>query len=552
MSNNGSVGGVGVSSSPYTKETPDETSRVGQTDGGRKVTTDSNTGQTYIPGKPDNDTPAPSPLSKRKVAHHVGDKKLKNMPDGGDGYKPLGGKEGSTASKTPPGKDPLTGQELPQPGLKPRVTVESATPLSSLPPLTQEQQEHKNKFISALTVAQGFVKQHKNSFAMGGGAALTVVGIAFMAFPPTAVIGIFPAVIGFTMLTTGFSFAMTNTDLGGPTPPTPPPQPPKNDNDEESKKKKNDPVGGSSSTPSSPATPKGHFAKIDHPSGSPAPKPAEPQETPEEIAIKKRKSEMLHFKQHMIARLQAVIKEDAKRREGIENGEGAPVSPDLNKQIIEIVSEFAARAGMRADEDFMAKIAESGRLIESVMKNTEGMTLEERQKAFQKAYVSMIQDFDVSEDAIELLCAGFDEILEQQNDSLSEAVKAILSSTSALLKAFMGDRDASGRKMVSLEDLYAAIERVDTSGGESSSLHVRALRIALEDQGVKTDMEKSALDQVKGRLYSDALDLLPQKMTGEEFRVAMIAKVDPNKRPEDYIFLNNALNNHKWFDANSS
>ena len=536
MSNSSSVGGSGgvdVPSSPYTNGTPDQTGQTGQTNGGRKVTVNPATERTHIQSKPD-DTSPPSPLSKRKVARHDGSKKLRTMP-GGDGFKPLGGKNNSTI-----------------PTGAPRVSVESSEALVPLPPLTQEQQEQKNKLVGAFTTALGFIKQHKNSFAMGGGAVLLLVGIGVMALPPVAVLGIFPAVIGFTMFITGFSFAMTNTENGGS---TQPPEPPKNENKEkDDKKEKNGSEEDSSPSSSSAVTPKGHFAKIDHATGSRMAEQANPEETSAEMSAKKQ--ELFNYQQHMVAGFQTAFKEDAERRAvSGEPTDESTISPTLEKQIIDIAAEFAVRAGLRADDDVMVKITESGKLIAKAMADTEGMTLEERQKAFQTLYVSLIQRSGIPEDTIKLLCAGFEDILENQKDLLTDAAKAILSSTAALLKTIIDHQksDIPVLKTVSLADLEAVLNDIHDPGKNLENIvHMRQLKDAIEAQGRIANMKEHEIEQVKNRLYSDALDLLTVEMKKDDFKTALIAKIDLATRPEDHDFLNKALQRHTWFRVRDS
>ena len=561
MSNSSSVGGPGgVEVSPYTGESPDNADKTGQTNDHRKVAVNPDTGQTHIPGRSDDSGfPAPSGLAKRKVAHHPGSKKLKPMPDSGDCFKPLGSKGGPAGNKASPAgslqrQDSLTGEKVPQPDIKPQVTVESTDTLKPLPPLTPEQQEQKNKLAGAFITALGFIKQHKNSFAMGGGAALMVVGIALMAFPPTAAIGILPAVLGFTMTATGFSFAMTNMGDGAPSPA--PPEPPKNENKEEDDKKEKSGSEGDTPPASSSATPKGHFAKIDHLTGAPV-TVVEPEETSLEATAKKR--ELLNLQRHMEADLKIAFQKNAEARAVSESAKKeASLPASLEDKILEIAAEYAIRAGLKADDDVMVNIVESGKLMARTMAKMEGMSQDERQQEFQALFSSLVQRPGIPSDALKLLYGAFDNILEEENDSLNEAAKAILTSTSALLKAITGGQSQSSEPSdgspVSLDDLEAALD-LDSVHDPKRDLknihHMRQLQDAIETQGKKTSMEQQEVDLIKKRLFKSSLGLLENSLSTADFKAALLAKVNPVTMPDEREFLDKALQGHRWFIGGS-
>ena len=567
MSNSGSVGGSGGVdvSSPYTNGTSHNASKTGETDGGRKVTVNPDTEQTSIPRKHESSgSPTSSSLKKRKISPHSGDNKLKPMPGDGDSFKPLSSKDKPTGKKVPPAgspenPNPMTGQSRPQPGVSPRVTVESSGALTPLPPLTPEQQQHKNKLAGAFTAALGFVKGHKNSFAMGGGAALMVAGIALMAFPPTAAIGIFPAVLGFTMATTGFSFAMTNTENGAP---AQPPEPPKNEKKEEDGKKKENVPDDGSSSPSSPATPKGHFVKVDHSTGESVTRGTEPEETSSQAMEKKR--EELNLQRHMQADLSAALQQHA---EAVSKGltQETSLSTSLENKILEIAAEYAARSGLKAEDDLMVSIVESGKLMARTLAETEGMPNEKRLEEFQKLFVPLIQRPEIPEEAVRLLCGVFDSLLEESNGSINEAARAILRSTSELLKSIhrkppqessegtsnTGEGvSSSNRKQITLTDLEAALNDIHNPDKDLQNVvHMRALRDAIVSHGQRVSMTQSEIEQVKNRLFTDALDLLDEYKTKDQFVEALTAKIDSVSRREDLEFLNQALKGHKWFRA---
>ena len=587
MSNSSSVGGPGgAGATPYTDGTPDKTDQTGQTNDHRKVRVHPGTGQTHIPDSPDDSvSPPPSPIAKRKVVHHPGGKKLKSMPDTGDGFKPLGKGnpigDGATPSGSSQRRGSLTGQAPSQPGVSPKVSVESSGKLTPLPPLTEEQQEQKSKLLGAFKLAFSFVKAHKNSFAMGGGAALMIVGIALMAFPPTAMIGIFPAVFGYVALTTGFSFAMMNTDSGGP---TPPPDQPKNEN-EEKKKKDDKPDDGSGL--SSGATPKGHFAKIDNTTGASVTATAELSDTDEASAeVMTRKRHMLNLQRHMEAELRAAFQEDEETRavSGTPTT-GTSITTSLEDKVLGIAAEYAIRAGLNADDDVVTNIVESGKLIAKVMAETEGRSQEESQREFQTLVVSLAQRPGIPEDAVRMLCGAFDDLVENKGHLLlvenkghllNEAVKTAIRSTSALLKAILDHqhkppepsegfpqpkpvsssqpRTSSGGRPVSLIGLEAALD-LDSVHDPDKDLknmqHMRQLKDAIEAQGSRESMEQREVELVKKRLFGSSLDLLNETLSTADFKAALASRVDQVASSKDHEFLEKALNGHKWFRGSS-
>ena len=556
MSNSSSVGGPGgAGTPPYTNGTPINTDQTGQTNDRRKVKVNPDTGQTHIPRKSeDSNSPPPSPLAKRKVAHHSGGKNLKPMPDSGGGFKPLGTGNPSggrtTPSSTHQRKDSLTGQAPTQPITRPKVSVESPGGLTPLPPLTQEQQEQKNKLEGAFTTALSFVKAHKNSFAMGGGAALMVVGIGLMAFPPTAMIGIFPAVFGFVALTTGFSFGMINTDNGGPTPPA---DKPKNENEEKEKKKQDDKPDDSSGS-SSGAVPKGYFAKIETPTTTT--EASDTSEASAEVMAKKR--HMLDLRRHMEAELKTAFQEDAETHAVTGTTTEASLTPTaLENKIVGIVAEYAVRAGLNPDDDVVTSIVESGKMIAKTMAEMEGMSQGERQREFQTLITSLVQRQGIPEDAVRMLCGAFDDFVENNDHLLTDAVKNAMRSTSALIKTIL-DRQKTPTglsegtptaKPISLVELESILDFKNSDNDLPNARQVRQLKDAIEVQGRKDSMDSQAVELMKKKVFSCCLDLLDTKMSTTEFRAALIAKVDPETMRDERAFLDKALKGHGWFKS---
>lgn len=572
MSNSSSVGGPGgAGATPYSSGTPDNTDQAGQTNDRRKVIINPDTGQPKIPGRPDDsDSTSPSPLSKRKVAHHTGGKTLKSMPDSGDGFKPLGGKgrsagDGATPTGTPQRRDSQTGQPTPLTSVDPKVSVTTPEGLTPLPPLTPEQQQHKNKLVGAFKAVFAFVAEHKNGFAMGLGGLAMAGGIILMIFPLTAPIGIFPAVFGFVALTTGFSFAMMNNPGGSQ-----PPESPKSEN-EEKKKKDDKPDDGSG--PSSSATVKGHFAKIDHATGAPVvtvSELAEAGETSAEALAKKR--ELLNLQRHMARDLTAVFEAEVAKAKssGSVTTEASLTSSALENKVLEIAAEYAVRAGLTADDDVVTKIVESGKIIARTVAEMEGMSQEERQREFQRLFASLVQRDEIPEEAVRMLCGAFDDFVESNSHLLNEAVKAAIRSTSALLKAIMDhqkkppespvdapnpkpflstqpDTSSSGRP-VSLVELEAALESVhDPEKNLQNIHHLRQLKDAIEVQGQRASMAQKDVEEVKKRLFTNCLDLLDNSLSTADFKAALVATVDPVAMSDDHEFLDKALNGHKWF-----
>ncbi|OED44877.1 hypothetical protein ACH42_06475 [Endozoicomonas sp. (ex Bugula neritina AB1)] len=293
------------------------------------------------------------------------------------------------------------------------VTAEPVDPndVKPAPPLTPEQQKQKSKFKLFFSALLGAISNNPNMSSMLFGGALSILAVVLMTNPVTVAAGAAILMFGFTIAVTGYANAMFNRADA----PSVSPQPKPDSDDDKSKpnpddksksdsddKSKPEDVSGSSSTSTLTNGDGGKFIKVDTPSSlaekeagalrqNELPKIPDDFQVPEKLV-----EQMTENFQNLGSSLSSSLSDGSVNVSPEKIKELERLNKNLEDVVVEVASEFAARAGMTMSDDIGHVLEAAARVAKDAMQFEPEMTYAQRDEAIQAYFSKLINASDLT------------------------------------------------------------------------------------------------------------------------------------------------------------